>query len=310
MDATGGGSQPGTIPGTIPGTEPGIDPVVAVVIVSQGDRPNELARCLTSLREQRGLRLDIVVVGNGWDPVELGPDVRTHAIAENLGPPAARNVGLQLSDGAFVLFFDDDAWFSEPDVLCRTVAHFIRRPRLGALQLRVCDPLGATMRRWVPRARVGDARDSGPAFSLCEGVVMVRRRAITEIGGWAAEFFYGHEGIDLAWRMWDAEWELHYAGNLTARHPSTLPTRHSGFHRFNARNRVWTARRNLPALLVPVYLGSWTVITFTRLARQPKALRVWCAGFIEGWRTDPGRRHPMRWRTVARLTRLGQPPIL
>jgi hypothetical protein len=51
------------------------------------------------------------------------------------------------------------------------------------------------------------------------------------------------------------------------------------------------------------------LLTLARIARDPSAVRVWLAGFAEGWRTDPGPRRPMRWRTVARLARLGQPPI-
>jgi hypothetical protein len=92
-------------------------------------------------------------------------------------------------------------------------------------------------------------------------------------------------------------------------HPATSPARHAIYYRLNARNRVWVARRNLPAALVPVYLGLWAVIMVVRL-RALTPLRTWFAGFLEGWRTDPGLRRPMRWSTVWRMTRLGRPPIL
>ena len=51
-------------------------------------------------------------------------------------------------------------------------------------------------------------------------------------------------------------------------HPTTAPSRHAVYHRMVARNRVWLARRNLPAPLVPVYLGVWLLLT---LARRPSA---------------------------------------
>jgi hypothetical protein len=44
--------------------------------------------------------------------------------------------------------------------------------------------------------------------------------------------------------------------------------------------------------------------------RSLTLLRTWVAGFVEGWRTDPGLRRPMRWGTVWRMTRLGRPPII
>lgn len=282
---------------------------VGVVVLSQGDRPVELERCLDSLRAQQGVELDVVVVGNGWTPPDLGAGVRTYAIDANVGAAAGRNAGASVADGELIFFFDDDAWTDDASLLRRVAELFAARPRLGAVQLRVCDPEGLTMRRWVPRLRKGDPAHSGPAFALAEGVTIVRRAAFEAVGGWPDAFFFGHEGIDLTWRMWDRGWQLHYAGELVVRHPSTLPSRHPGFFRLTARNRVWVARRNLPWPLVALYLSFWTLLTQIRLARQPAALRTWWGGFAEGWRTDPGPRRPMRWRTVAHLARLGQPPI-
>ncbi len=284
-------------------------PTVGAVVLTQGNRPAELRRCLDSLHGQVGVELDIVVVGNGWAPDKLGAGVRAHGLAENVGAAAGRNIGAGVAHGELLFFFDDDAWADDTGVLAGAGALFAARPRLGAVQLRVRGPDGGTLRRWIPRLRKGDPAVSGPAFSLAEGVSVVRRAAFDAVGGWPDAFFFGHEGIDLAWRMWDAGWELHYAGGLAVRHPATAPTRHPAFFRLTARNRVWVARRNLPAALVPVYLAAWTLRTQPVLIRRPEALRAWWRGFVEGWRTDPGPRRPMRWRTVARLTRLGQPPI-
>jgi hypothetical protein len=92
-------------------------------------------------------------------------------------------------------------------------------------------------------------------------------------------------------------------------HPATAPSRHASYYRMNARNRVWLARRRLPWPLVPAYLAIWVALTVAR-TRSPSLLRIWAKGFVEGWRSDAGERRPMRWRTVARMTRLGRPPII
>jgi hypothetical protein len=76
-----------------------------------------------------------------------------------------------------------------------------------------------------------------------------------------------------------------------------------------ARNRVWLARRNLPLPLVPAYLGTWTLLTVAR-THSAAGLRAWAGGFAEGVRTPCGRRQPMRWRTVWRMTMLGRPPVI
>jgi GT2 family glycosyltransferase len=292
-------------------TASGPAPTVGAVVVTQGTRPVELGRCLDSLRRQRGISLEIVVVGNGWQPSGLPDRVRAVALAENLGPPAGRNAGVPAVAGDLLFFLDDDAELADETVLARAARIFKGSPRLGAAQLRIVDPDGVTQRRWVPRLRVGDPARSGPAFALCEMAVMARREAFTDVGGWPGSFFFCHEGVDLAWRLWDAGWEVRYTAELVARHPRTPPTRHGNvFYRLNARNRVWVARRNLPAVLLPVYLLVRAALTLARLVGDADAVRVWLAGFAEGWRTDPGPRRPMRWRTVGRLTRLGQPPIV
>ena len=285
-------------------------PSISVVVLSQGNRPVELARALDGLAAQRGVALDIVCVGNGWTPTGLPPGVRAIALAVNIGITAGRNLGARGATGELIFFPDDDAWIDDPALLARMAAQFAADPNLAALQPRIADVDGTTLRRWVPRARVGDPAASGPAFNLLEGVSLLRRSAFEAVGGWPGGFYYGHEGVDLAWRLWGAGLRCHYDGGLVVHHPATAVTRHVEFYRLNARNRVWLARRNLPWPVAFAYLAVWTALTAARLVRQPAALRTWVYGFVEGWRTSAGPRRAMPWRTVWRLTRLGQPPII
>lgn len=89
----------------------------------------------------------------------------------------------------------------------------------------------------------------------------------------AGEFFFGHEESDLAWRALDAGWKILYEPELVLQHPATSPARHAVYYRFTARNRVWLARRRLPAALVPVYLGVWIVLTLARIRSSPVSPR-------------------------------------
>jgi GT2 family glycosyltransferase len=288
---------------------------VAVVVLTQGTRPEDLHRGISSVLAQTGVTTDVVVVGNGWDPATAEPPlpagVRTLHLEENLGIPAGRNKGVPLVSGDILLFLDDDASIPSTTFLTDAIAHLERDESVGMIQPRIVDPSGKmSPRRWIPRIRKGDPGHSSAVFSVCEAVIVMPRRVFDAAGGWAAPFFYAHEGIDLAWKVWDQGLRTWYAGDLIANHPAVSPTRHSYYYRLNARNRVWLARRNLPAVLIPFYVGSWTGIQILRWFRQPAVLRAWFGGWSEGWRSDPGERRPLRWSTVWRMTLAGRPPIV
>ena len=288
-----------------------IRPRIGVVLLTQGRRPEDLDRGIRSLLAQQEVDLDVVVVGNGWHPEGLPGSVGVLALEENLGIPAGRNRGAATVSGEWLFFLDDDASIPSPTFLRDAVRLVEGDLRIGLVQPRVIDPSGATNpRRWIPRIRKGEATTSGPVFSVWEGAVLLPRTVFERTGGWAEPFFYAHEGIELAWRVWDQGLIAWYAGNLVAHHPAIEPSRHAYYFRLNARNRVWLARRNLPAPFVPLYVGSWTGVQVIRWARRPAALALWFGGFAEGWRASPGERRPIRWRTVWRMTRAGRPPVI
>lgn len=285
-------------------------PTYGVVILTMGRRPEELHRAVDSVLAQRGVEVDVVVVGNGWEPTGLPPDVHTLGLAENVGIPAGRNAGVSSVHGDLLFFLDDDARLAGDDVLAAIARQFADDPRLGLLQPRVADPDGAPApRRWTPRLRVGDPERSSYATAVWEGAVAVRPEVFAAAGGWADEFFYGHEGIDLAWRVWDTGAVVRYAGDIVVHHPANDPARNALYYRLTARNRVYVARRNLPRPLIPVYLAVWTALTVVRL-RPRSALGTWFRGFVEGLVTPCGERRPLSWRTVARMARAGRPPVI
>jgi GT2 family glycosyltransferase len=283
---------------------------VSCVILTMGDRPVDLDRAIASVVAQQGDPVQIVVVGNGADVPDLPPGVQLLRLAENVGIPAGRNAGVAETSGELVLYLDDDGWLPETGAMEQIRADFAADARLGIVALRIADPeTGATARRHVPRLRASDPRESGAVTTFLGGAAVARRAMLDQCGGLPDRFFYAHEETDLAWRALDAGWAIRYDAEVLMYHPATAPSRHASYYRMNARNRVWLARRRLPWPLVPVYLGVWVALTVAR-TRSPRLLRIWAQGFVEGWRSDAGERRPMSWRTVARMTRLGRPPII
>jgi GT2 family glycosyltransferase len=288
---------------------------LGAVIITMGNRPDELRALLESVAGQVGDRIEVVVVGNGAPVPDVPPGVRTVELPENLGIPGGRNVGIEAfgpsgADVDVLLFLDDDGLLPLSDTaeLCRQA--FEADPGLGIISFRIADPdTGVTQRRHVPRLRAADPMRSSRVTTFLGGANAVRTKVIAEVGPLPGRFFYAHEETDLAWRALDAGWMIDYRADMVLNHPTTAPSRHAVYHRMVARNRVWLARRNLPAPLVPVYLGVWLLLTLIRKPSGP-ALKAWLGGFREGWATPCGTRRPMKWRTVWRLTRLGRPPVI
>jgi GT2 family glycosyltransferase len=292
-----------------------LDVRLGAVIITMGNRPAELRDLLDSVAKQRGPAVEVAVVGNGSPLPELPDGVRTVELPENLGIPGGRNAGIELfgpggRDVDVLMFLDDDGLLPDEDTAELVREAFAADPRLGIVSFRIADPeTGITQRRHVPRLRASDPMRSSRVTTFLGGASAVRTEVIGQVGGLPEEFFYAHEETDLAWRALDVGWSIAYRADMLLHHPLTPPSRHAVYHRMVARNRVWLARRNLPWLLVPAYLGVWILLT---LARRPSraALGAWIGGFREGWRTPCGQRRPMKWRTVWRLTRLGRPPII
>ncbi|MFR9676757.1 glycosyltransferase family 2 protein [Streptomyces sp. TR06-5] len=280
-----------------------------------GNRPEELRALLASVAAQEGAPIEVVVVGNGAPLPTLPAGVRTVELPENLGIPGGRNVGIEAfgpggCEVDILLFLDDDGLLARKDTarLCREA--FAADRELGIISFRIADPdTGATQRRHVPRLRASDPLRPSRVTTFLGGANAVRTAVFQQVGGLPDDFFYAHEETDLAWRAQDAGWAIDYRPDMVLYHPTTLPSRHAVYHRMVARNRVWLARRNLPAPLVPVYLAVWLLLTLARRPSRP-ALRAWLGGFREGWTTPCGPRRPLRWRTVWRMTRLGRPPVI
>jgi len=284
---------------------------VGAIVLTQGRRPAELAAALGSLLAQRGVELDVVVVGNGWAPEGLPEGVKAVHLPEDLGIPGGRNAGVPAVSGELLFFLDDDASLEAPDALARVARRFADDPRLGMLQLRVA-PLeagGAPARDWVPRLRVGDRARSSDITAVWEGAVAMRRSAFESVGGWPEDFRFVHEGIDLAWRVMDAGWRVAYAGEIAALHPSPTGTPHGYSFYYGARNRAWLARRHLPLPLAVVYLANFVLRTLPRL-RSAGDAREALRGYRDGLRGEGGERKPLRPGTLWRMTRAGRPPIM
>ena len=289
------------------------------VVLTRGDRPEALAAAVASLRASPTTG-SIVVVLNGPEAgttIQLAgglsddglsdDDVIVVESAENLGVPGGRDLGLESTRTPLVGFLDDDARLVSTDSLGSVVEQFATNHSLGAMSLRLVDEDGNTSRRHVPRRGTGGADQSGPVVTFLGGASIIRRSAYLTAGRYWADLVYGHEELDLAWRLIEHNYSIRYQADISVYHPHTEISRHADGWWRTGRNRVLIARRNLPAPIMVVHSIAWLAIGTLRAPGGP-CRRRYVSGWFGAWRVTVDR-EPMSWSTLRRLRRLGRFPI-
>jgi GT2 family glycosyltransferase len=281
------------------------DPGLCWVLLTTGNRPDELSAAVSSLV---GESSEIIVVHNGIEGDVEVPNGRVVSVGENLGVPGGRDLGVSETRSPIIGFLDDDARLLTTDAVRRISRAFERDPELGAISFRIVDEQGVSSRRHIPRIGSASAERSGPVVSFLGGACAIRRSAYEAAGGYWTELFYAHEELELAWRLHDAGFGVVYAPEIEVEHPHTPISRHPDGWRLTGRNRVLIARRTLPWPVALLHVLSWLVVGLLRTP-DARCRRAYLAGWRSGWSGSVDRR-PIRWRTVGRLCRLGRPPVI
>jgi GT2 family glycosyltransferase len=208
---------------------------VSVVVVSYNTREH-LERCLASIAG----RHEVIVVDNGSTDGSRElvrarfPAVRLLEPGENRGFGAANNAGMEVASGRYFLLQNADAW-PVGDAVDRLVAFADVNPRAGVVGPRLLNPDGTLQRsvrgfptRWriateyfflrklAPRSRAVNAfygagfdhRSVREADFLMGAVLLLRREAVDEVGGFDESFFMFSEEVDLCYRMRKGGWSI------------------------------------------------------------------------------------------------------
>jgi GT2 family glycosyltransferase len=239
-------------------------PSLAVVIpTTRGGA--DLDACLTSLVDEAYPALDVVVVDNGSSPsLDISgafPGVRVVRNEENRGFAPACNQGIEASRGELVLLLNDDTVL-ERGALRILVEALVTRPAWGACQAKLVllddptrlDTAGSFLTSTgflVHRGAFGRAdalTDSDEIFAAKGAALLVRRRAVEQVGAFDADFFSYFEESDLCWRLWLGGWEVGFAAEAIVRHrmgatAAGLMPAIVQFHSF--KNRICALAKNL-----------------------------------------------------------------
>ena len=253
-------------------------------------RHQHLRRALASALPYADQVAEIVVVDNAAEP-ELKsllaaeyPNVRYIAAPSNAGCEG-RNIGLRAAGTPIVITIDDDVEFCSSNCIAEVEAAFSRDPQLACLNFTVTGVDGKVLERdWChPRPISHAAREFETHFIL-EGASALSREKVLSVGGYPAEFFLGHEGVDLGYRLIGAGYRVVHTPLVSTTHYAAPEHRPDWrVYYYYTRNGIWVAYRSFPPVMaisrVLAYLA--TMGFFSLRANQiPAYLR----GCVDGMR--------------------------
>ena len=156
----------------------------------------------------------------------------------------AKNAGLPIARGRFIVFLDDDS-YPLPGSVARMVRHFEADPSVGAAVFDVQLPDGSRECSAYPNVFIG----CGTGF---------RRRALGQVGGLPDDFFMQAEEYDLSLRLLAAGWAVRRFDDLHVAHLKTPTARKSTrTTRLDVRNNLTLIGRYFPDCWVMPFALDW-----------------------------------------------------
>ena len=262
---------------------------LSVVILCWNDS-RVISDCLRSiLNGTRLTEFEVIVSDNGSSDGspqlirETYPQVRVIENGENLRFARGNNVGIQASQGEYILILNPDTVIHE-GALDKLVLFADQHQEAGAFACRVLNPDGSYQHTVWPfpsiRGEWISALCPGRLHHLLDWVVsdthagwkgdtqhlidwqagcfiMFRGDLLKRLGGFDEQFFYYYEDVDLCHRVWDAGYSIiytpavtitHLGGQSTRRFPLAFEldkyvTRYRYFYKYYGRRGARSCRR-------------------------------------------------------------------
>lgn len=216
---------------------------ISVVIVSYNNQP-VVFDCLESLRQTKGVRLKVYVVDNKSSKEFVHklkkqfPEIILTHNDENLGFSKANNQALRLVDTPYILILNSDTTVP-PETLATVVKYLESHKKVGMVgcrvELAINGKLDKACRRGFPTPWTGFTHYSylerlfpkSKLFggynltylpenrtyevdSLVGAFMLVRKKAMDEVGLFDEDYFMYGEDIDWCYRFWEKGWKIVY----------------------------------------------------------------------------------------------------
>lgn len=236
--------------------------------------------------------IEIIIVDNNSD-INIENDVRSIRegvkyirLDSNLGA-VARNRGIQLATGDYVISLDDDVvGINDADIL--TIRNVFKNERIAAISFKVIDPVTSKITNWIHHYSKDLFSDKMFLTNeVSEGAVCFRKSALDKVGLYYEKYFISHEGPDLACRILDADYDIVYCPDVVVTHHHSKIGRKSWRrYYYDTRNVFWLGARNYP-LFFALKLIFWGVMPMLVYSIRDGFIKYWIKGVFDGIRELP-----------------------
>jgi GT2 family glycosyltransferase len=264
---------------------------VAVLIVNWNGG-ELLTHCLESVRQQRRAPDHIVVVDNGSSDdslkraEQLLRGVELIQLPSNVGFARANNIAARAARQFDALALLNPDAVADPEWLSALVSAAEREPMTASFASQMLlastpqyldgagDSYHVSGRAWRNGHRVSST--GWPAadvevFGPCAAAALYRREAFDEVGGFDEQYFCYFEDVDLAFRLRLRGYRCVYVHSAVVRHVGSALSGYRGnfavYH--GERNAVWTFMKNMPGLLLWLYLPQHIALNVAALLYYP-----------------------------------------
>ena len=254
-------------------------------------RHQHLRRALASALPYTDQVAEIMVVDNAAEP-ELRrmlaaeyPGVRYIAAPSN-GGCEGRNIGLRSAGTPIVITIDDDVELSSSNCIAEVETAFSRDPQLACLNFTVTGIDGKVLERdWCHPRPISHASREFETHFILEGASALSREKVLSVGGYPAEFFLGHEGGDLGYRLIGSGYRVVHTPRVTTTHHAASEHRPDWrVYYYYTRNGIWVAYRSFPPVMATTRVLAYLVTMgfFSSRAMQVPAYLRGCVDGVRG----------------------------
>lgn len=188
-------------------------PLVSIIIVNLNGK-EDLKKCLASILKLNYTNYEIIVVDNNSTDGSIEfmeknyPQIIIKKLEKNYGFAYPNNIGVELSQGQFLFFLNNDTIITE-NTISELIDVFQNNNEIGICQSLLLHPSGEIDSSGdflhisgLPYSSKKLVNHNRKIFSARGAALMIRSKLFTQLGGFNKFFFAAFEDVDLCWRSW------------------------------------------------------------------------------------------------------------